>query len=74
MSKLQIIVDRDLCIGAASCVGVAPEVFELDADDKSVVINPEGADDETIVQAAQACPQDAISLKDKETGQQIYPE
>ena len=74
MSKLQIIVDRDLCIGAASCVGVAPEVFELDADDTSVVINPEGADDETIVQAAQACPQDAISLKDKETGQQIYPE
>jgi len=74
MSKFQIIVDRDLCIGAASCVGVAPDVFDLDADDKSVVINPEGADDETIIQAAQACPQDAIFLKDKKTGEQIYPE
>lgn len=74
MSKFQIIVDRDLCIGAASCVGVAPDVFELDAEDKSVVINPDGADDKTLMQAAQSCPQDAIFLKDKETGEQIYPE
>ena len=74
MSKFQIIVDRDLCIGAASCVGVAPEVFELDADDKSVVINPEGADDETIIQAAQACPETAIIIMDEESGKQVYPE
>ncbi len=30
-------VDRDLCIGAASCVAVAPKTFELDNEGKAVI-------------------------------------
>lgn len=30
-------IDRNLCIGAASCVAVAPSAFELDAENKAVI-------------------------------------
>jgi len=83
----KIIVDRDLCIGAASCVVVAPEVFEMDDENKAVIILKEGKnsgpadkselltdlDDETILLAAQSCPTKAIFLED-EDGNRIYPE
>jgi len=68
----KIYVDRDLCIGAASCVAIAPGVFQLDAESKAYVVNPKAADDETILLAAQSCPTKAIILYDEE-GNQIYP-
>lgn len=68
----KIYVDRNLCIGAASCVAVAPDVFELDEENKAVVKNPKGADDETILLAAESCPTRAIIVYD-EDGNQIYP-
>lgn len=68
----KIYVDRDLCIGAASCIAIAPGVFKLDEENKAVVYNAKGADDETILLAAQSCPTRAIILFD-EDGNQIYP-
>ncbi len=71
--KLKIMVDRGLCIGAASCVEVAPEVFQLDEENIAIVVDPWGTDRETILDAASSCPVDAITLIDEETGKQIYP-
>jgi len=68
----KIVVDRDLCIGVASCIQVAPAVFELDGENKAVVIDANAVDNETLKQAAQSCPTKAILLFDKE-GKQIYP-
>jgi ferredoxin len=68
----KVVVDRNLCIGAASCIAVAPGVFELDAENKAVVYNAEGADAETILLAAKSCPTMAIHVFDTE-GNQIYP-
>lgn len=68
----RIFVDRDNCIGAASCVAIAPAVFALDDENKAVVLNDKGADAETILLAAQSCPTKAIILFDEE-GNQIYP-
>ena len=68
----KIVVDRNLCIGAASCIAVAPGVFELDSENKAVVYNPLGADDETILLAAKSCPTLAVLVFD-EDGNQIYP-
>ena len=68
----KIIVDRSLCIGAASCIAVAPGVFTLDGENKAVVYNDKGADDETILLAAKSCPTQAILLFDEE-GNQIFP-
>ena len=68
----KIVVDRNLCIGAASCIAVAPGVFELDSENKAVVYNDKGADDEAILLAAKSCPTQAILVFDEE-GYQIYP-
>lgn len=68
----RIYVDRDLCIGAASCVAVAPGVFQLDGENKAFVVDEHGADQETIMLAAQSCPTRAIFLYDEE-GNQIFP-
>ncbi|MFH1188902.1 MAG: ferredoxin [bacterium] len=68
----KIVVDRDLCIAAASCIAVSGETFEFDAENKAVVIDPNAADDETLRMAAESCPTKAILLFDKD-GNQVYP-
>jgi len=68
----KIVVDRDLCIGVASCVSVDQEMFKLDAENKAIVINPDLSDDELVTMAAKSCPTQAIILYDK-TGKQIFP-
>lgn len=68
-------VDRTLCIGAASCVAVAPKTFELDSEGKAVTLKKDGTktsdyvnyididDTETnILNSAKSCPVDAIII------------
>jgi len=68
----KIIIDRDLCIGAASCVAVTGTTFELDNENKVVVTGPDAVDDETLILAAESCPTKAILLFDTD-GKQIFP-
>lgn len=69
---MRIEVKRDLCIGAASCIAVAPGVFELDSEMKAIVKDPHGADPGTILESARACPTLAIYLYDDD-GKQVFP-
>ncbi len=62
----KIVVNRDECIGAAPCVTVAPGVFKLDEEFKAIVLDAKGADDNTILLAAQSCPVQAIKLYDED--------
>lgn len=86
--KLRIVVDPDLCIGAASCVTVAPETFQLNEENKADVLDHglaeggasyeremEVTEDEkdTIILAAQSCPTLAIFVF-AEDGTQLYPD
>lgn len=66
-------VVRELCIGAATCIAVAPDVYELDDENKAVIKNPKGADDQTLLDSAKACPTQAIIITDDD-GKQIFPE
>ena len=54
-------VDQSICEGHGVCVGIAPEVFELDNNGKSYVKNPKGTSMDTIQTAIDACPVQAIS-------------
>ncbi len=65
---------RDKCIGAASCVAVAPKTFKLDDQNKAVVIKQTGDPDtdDAILLAAQSCPTAAIEVFDKD-GKKIWP-
>lgn len=69
----RIKIDRSLCTGYAECVGIAPEVFQLGDDNVSLVVDPEGGAEETILDAARACPVDAITLLD-EFEDQVWPQ
>jgi len=69
---LRIVVDRELCFGFGDCVDTAPAVFALDADNVATVVDPDGARHDIIVEAAQNCPVDAITITDAD-GVQIYP-
>ena len=73
VGKYKIKVLRDTCIGAASCLAVAPATFELDAESKSVVKADSTDPLESILLAAQACPTKAIVITDTETGEQLWP-
>ena len=68
-----IIVDQDLCIGAAPCVAIAPSVFQLNEENKAYVVDPKSLDDETIILSAEACPVRAIFLYKEEDKSQIFP-
>lgn len=68
----KIVIDRDLCIGAASCIAVSGITYELDNETKAVVIDPNTVDDATLIMSAESCPTKAIFLYDKE-GNQVYP-
>jgi ferredoxin len=59
-NRIRIEVDRGLCIGSGDCVETAPAVFELDSEDKARVIDADGADTDTVVEAAGNCPVTAI--------------
>ena len=74
VGTLKMHVDRDLCIGAATCIAVAPKTFVLDSEAKAVFLqSAQQETPETIIESAKACPVAAIIIED-ETGKRIFPE
>jgi len=68
-----VTIIRDKCIGAASCVAVAPMTFKLDDENKAIVLAQKMDSDDNLLLAAQSCPTAAIIVTDDETGEQIWP-
>lgn len=73
IGKYQVSVIREKCISAASCVAIAPKVFDLDEEGLAKVISQDGNDDDTKLLAAQSCPTAAIIVTDTTTGEQVWP-
>jgi ferredoxin len=71
-NRVRIEVDRELCYGFGDCVDSLPDVFALDDEDTAIVLDPEAAGIEDILEAAQNCPVDAIIVTDDD-GEQLYP-
>jgi ferredoxin len=66
-------IDRSLCIGAATCVAMAPKAWTLDDEAKAIILDTsEEETDEALLEAAKSCPVMAIFITD-DTGKQIYP-
>jgi len=80
---LSVSIDQDLCVGAESCVSLAPEVFSLDESQlgRRTSFEPLGmidveertVDSEKIVRAAKSCPYKAITVRDKNTDDRLAP-
>lgn len=71
-NRIYVEVDRTLCFGFGDCVATLPDVFDLDDDDKAIVLDPDAASIDDIIEASQNCPVDAIIITD-EQGAQVYP-
>ena len=71
--KLIVSVDHKRCVGNGTCLTIAPNVFAHNEDRQSVVINPAGDPNELILEAADTCPVSAITVRDAETGEELYP-
>jgi ferredoxin len=66
VGEVRVVVDHDECEANAVCVGIAPEMFELD-DDEVLHILVEEPDGELLTKAREAvhsCPKRALFVKD----------
>lgn len=61
---MRVSVDYDLCESNAVCVGMAPDVFELDDDDNLQILQAEvpAEREEEMRQVVASCPRSALSL------------
>jgi len=71
--KYTMQIDQNLCIGAATCIAIAPRAWALDDQAKAVILpTADEETDEILIEAAQSCPVMAITIVD-EDGKQIFP-
>ncbi len=83
-AKYKIIYDRDACIGAASCVAIHPSRWQLDPENKAILIEGKKGDKPNIFEreiddatfqadldAAKSCPVNCIHIIDLKTKKQL---
>ncbi len=64
VNDIEITIDRDVCIGASACIPPADKTFTLDDEGKAIVQATASEEDEAnIIDAARACPVQAIKVK-----------
>lgn len=63
---MRVEVDRDRCEGNAVCVGIAPDLYDLDDEDYAVVkLDPVPAEEEALAEQSIAeCPRAALIRHD----------
>ena len=63
---MKAVVDRDACISCGLCESVCPEVFKLDDEDISTVIqDPIDSENEDCAKEAEdSCPTNAIHIEE----------
>jgi ferredoxin len=63
---MRVEVDRDRCEGNAVCIGIAPDLFDLDDEDYAVVKSDPVPDDQQDLaeQAIAECPRAALIRRD----------
>ena len=62
---MKLYVDQDLCISCGACVGICPEVYDWNDDEKAEVIVDEIPEDleEEAKEGQEACPTEALLEK-----------
>jgi ferredoxin len=60
-ARWRVSVDREACVLSGNCAALAAERFEL-TDDGARPVEEEILPDETVLEAADACPMEAITV------------
>ncbi|GAA1282535.1 ferredoxin [Saccharothrix xinjiangensis] len=63
MAHWTVEVDRSTCLGTGMCTSIAPGHFRLEGG-TSVPVNPSVEPDDSVVDAAESCPMEAILVRD----------
>ena len=71
--KYHVLIDKELCIADKLCVDRAPDVFDVDDEDKPVVVDENTKWPENLLWLARNCPCDALTIVDAETGEKVWP-
>ncbi|TRV75433.1 ferredoxin [Streptomyces sp. 130] len=64
---MRVIVDKERCVAAGSCVITSPAVFDQNDDDGKVVLLIETPDErlrEEVAESVNVCPVGALSIAD----------
>jgi ferredoxin len=69
---VHVTVDTHRCVGSTLCVHFAPGCFELDESLQARVCPDVQLDRAAVLEAAEQCPQSAITVTDA-TGRQLFP-
>ena len=69
---MQLRIRRMDCCGNAECVELVPAVFALDSKQKAIILDADAAPAEKLIEAAGACPCQAIEVLDNE-GDLVFP-
>ena len=56
-------INKELCIGCGACVGICPDVFEIDDDGKAKIIDLEACEKCDCEMVKENCPVEAIDLE-----------
>ncbi|MGO8870725.1 MAG: ferredoxin [Acidimicrobiales bacterium] len=64
---MRVVVNMSQCESNALCMGVAPDIFELDDDDNLTVLNetPDESARDRVLEAVRMCPKQAISIEEE---------
>lgn len=73
IGKYRVRITRPKCIGAASCMAIAPDIFVLDEETIAKFVESDNPSTSELLLAAQSCPTAAIEIIDQESGQKIWP-
>lgn len=73
-TKWHVEIDGDICIGSGNCIVRAPDTFELDMFRQSCVKHALMAPSADVMDAAETCPVEAISIREGgPEGQLVFP-
>ncbi len=61
---MRVVIDRNKCIGAGMCLGIAPDIFSLDSERKAVAASVDDSVRPMVESAIVCCPVEAISIED----------
>ena len=70
--KLELAV-APTCVSSGYCRHFAPDVFGATADKKSVVKSNPVEQTPAVTEAYESCPVEAISARDAESGEEVFP-
>jgi ferredoxin len=65
---MKVVVDYDRCEGNLRCMHAAPEVFEVGADDRAIILQECPVEElrPKVERAVRLCPKQAISIVEAE--------